>query len=279
MLAVRDVRAGYRSRDHSGDRPGDRPGDVLGGVDLDVAAGELVALIGPNGCGKTTLLRAITGALPLRAGAITIDGAPLASLAPHALARIVAVVPQGAALPAGFTAFDVAIMGRTPHLRLLQSEGRRDVAITRAAMERADCWHLRARYVEELSGGERQRVVIARALAQQPRLLLLDEPTSHLDIAHQVDTFALMQDLCDRERIAVLAVVHDLTLASTVAARIAIMSEGAIAAAGAPGDVLREDTLSRVYGTAVRVLSHPESGRPVVVAEPMRRGTAAQEVS
>jgi iron complex transport system ATP-binding protein len=134
-------------------------------------------------------------------------------------------------------------------------------------MERADCWHLRARPVEQLSGGERQRVIIARALAQQPQLLLLDEPTSHLDIQHQVETFRLVIELCRQQSLAAVAVVHDLTLAATFADRIAMMSRGSIVATGAPAEVLDAPTIERVYGVAVRVMSHPATGRPVVVPE------------
>src|SRR5205823_6237594 len=165
------------------------------------------------------------------------------------------------------TAFELALMGRTPHLRLLQSESRRDVETVRAAMLRTDCWQLRDRYVEELSGGERQRVVIARALAQEPQLLLLDEPTSHLDVQHQVTTFRLMLELCREDRIGVIAVVHDLTLASMFADRIALISDGRIAADGAPGEVMQGALLERVYGMALRVFAHPVSGRPMVGPE------------
>ena len=152
-------------------------------------AARLVALLGPNGCGKTTLLRVVSGVLPYAAGSVVLDGTEIRDERPEALARRIAVVAQDAALPARFTAFDLVMMGRTPHLRLLQWEGRRDVQIVRGAMERTGCWDLRARMVDELSGGERQRVILARALAQEPDLLLLDEPTSHLDLRHQVDAF------------------------------------------------------------------------------------------
>ncbi|TAK67659.1 MAG: heme ABC transporter ATP-binding protein [Dehalococcoidia bacterium] len=263
MLTVRSLTASY----------GARP--VLRGLDLDASRGELLAIIGPNGCGKTTLLRAITGVLAYD-GEIAIDGASVREQRPAALARRVAVVTQGATLPSGFSAFDVALMGRTPHLRLLQSEGRHDVAIVRAAMERTDCWALRERPVEELSGGERQRVVIARALAQEPQLLLLDEPTSHLDVQHQVDTFALMIELCRERELAVVAVVHDLTLAALFADRVALMSGGRIVASGAPADVLTAEAIASIYGMSVRVLSHPDTGRPIIVPEALPAATAAQ---
>jgi iron complex transport system ATP-binding protein len=260
MLEIRALHAGYKTR------------AVLRGVDLCVGRGELVALAGPNGCGKTTLLRAISGVHAYTSGALTIGGLPVREMRAMQIARRVAVVAQGATLPERFSAFEVALMGRTPHLRLLQSEGERDIAIVRDAMQRADCWELRSRPVDELSGGERQRVIIARALAQEPDLLLLDEPTSHLDLAHQAETFGLVLALCRergiaRDGVAALAVVHDLTLAGAYADRVALMHEGRIVADGAPVDVLTESAIGRVYGMRVTVLPHPATGRPVVVPD------------
>jgi iron complex transport system ATP-binding protein len=255
MLQIRQLHAGYGPR------------RVLRGVDLDVRAGELVALLGRNGCGKTTLLRAVSGTHAIDAGDVLIDGDKAGTLSKTAIARRIAVVAQNAPLPEGFSALDVVLMGRTPHLRLLQSEGGRDLAIVRDAMERTDCWSLRGRPVQQLSGGERQRVIIARALAQEPRLLLLDEPTSHLDIAHQVATFSLVRELCRERHLAVLAVVHDLTLAASFADRVAVIFDGAIIADGAPAVALREDVIERAYGVRVRVLRHPTTGRPMVVPE------------
>ena len=255
MLDVRGLIAGYRGT------------MVLQDIDLAVAPGELVAVVGPNGCGKTTLLRAITGIVPAASGSIVLDGADVASMPAAALARKVAVVAQGGTAPAGFSALEIVLMGRTPHLRLLQAESRRDLDIACAAMRRADCYELRARPVDELSGGERQRVLIARALAQQPLLLLLDEPTSHLDLQHQIETFSTVRSLCEQERLAVVAVVHDLTLAAMFADRVAVMRGGRIIADGTPHEVLRADIIEAVYGTRVRVLPHPDSGLPVVVPE------------
>lgn len=255
MLEIRDVHASYGAH------------GVLRGVDLRVERGEMVALLGPNGCGKTTLLRVVSGVHAPSSGAVTIDEMDVRDMAAAAIARRVGVVAQSASLPDGFTALEVVLMGRTPHLRLLQSESMRDVDIARACMQRTECWELRHRYVQELSGGERQRVVIARALAQEPSLLLLDEPTSHLDIQHQVETFRLMLSLCRERQLAVVAVVHDLTLAAAFADRVALMEHGRIAAVGAPADVLRADAIRRVYGIGVRVMSHPETGRPIIVPD------------
>lgn len=255
MLELRGVEAAYGAR------------RVLRGIDLRVAAGELVAIAGPNGCGKTTLLRVASGARAAERGDVLLEGQRVGDIPARRLAQRVAVVTQAAALPDRFSAFDVVMMGRTPHLRLLQSEGGRDIEVARAAMLRTRCWDLRGRPVDELSGGERQRVLIARALAQEPRLMLLDEPTSHLDVAHQVETFRLLRELCAAAGLAAVAVVHDLTLAATFADRIALMAGGRIAADGAPADVLRAEAIERVYGVRVRVLAHPRTGRPVVVPD------------
>jgi iron complex transport system ATP-binding protein len=255
MLRARSLRAGY----------GDS--EVLRGIDIDVARGEICAVIGPNGCGKTTLLRVIGGVLAPRAGDVTIDGSDVARMKSGDLARRVAVVSQHATLPEGFDAFQTALMGRSPHLRLLQSESARDVAIVREAMERTDCWRLRDRTIDQLSGGERQRVLIARALAQEPEILLLDEPTSNLDIHHQVDTFRLITRLCREQQLAVLAVVHDLTLAATFADRVVVLSEGSVIAQGHPTNVIDAAMIERVYGLSVRVLQHPMTGRPVVAPD------------
>jgi iron complex transport system ATP-binding protein len=212
-------------------------------------------------------LRAISGVHAHSSGELLLDATDVRTMNATQIARRVAVVTQGASLPERFSAFEIAMMGRTPHLRLLQSESERDVTIVRDAMLRADCWELRARPVDELSGGERQRVIIARALAQQPDLLLLDEPTSHLDLAHQAETFRLVLDLCRERHIAALAVVHDLTLAAAFADRIALLHEGRVFADGAPADVLTEALIARVYGVHVTVMPHPVTGRPVVVPD------------
>lgn len=254
MLRLERLRAGYRER------------PVLRGVDLSVAAGELVVVIGPNGCGKTTLLRVIAGALRPAGGRVLVDGQDARAMTPTVRGRIVAVVAQGGTLPAGFTAAETVLMGRTPHLRLFQAEGARDRESARRAMEDAGCLDLAGRRVDALSGGERQRVVIARALAQEPRLLLLDEPTSHLDLGHQASVLRLLRRLCREQQLAVLAVVHDLALAAQAADRLVLMDGGRVLAEGDPAEVLTAERVASVYHATVSVLPHPQSGRPLVVA-------------
>jgi iron complex transport system ATP-binding protein len=234
-------------------------------VSLDLVPGELVGLVGPNGCGKTTLIRAVTRVVPSVSGEIRIGGEDVASLSQVEIARRVAVVPQEPFLPQAFTALECVLMGRTPHLRLLENEGPRDFEAARTAMQRTDTWDLAERPVGQLSGGERQRVVVARALAQETPVLLLDEPTAHLDIGHQASVLGLMRSLCRDERKAVLAVVHDLTLAAAYCDRLVLLRPGgSLVAAGSPEDILRPELLSEVYAAGVDVFPHPVTGRPVV---------------
>jgi iron complex transport system ATP-binding protein len=254
-LELHQLSAGY---------PG-RP--VLTDIDLRVDSGEFVLIAGPNGCGKTTLLRAITGSSDVTTGEVIIAGESTLSMGAAERARRVAVVAQSPILPERFSAYECVLMGRTPHLGFLANEGPRDFAVTKEAMRVAGCLHLASRAVDELSGGERQRVLIARALAQEPDVLLLDEPTSHLDLRHQMDTCSLVVRLCREQGLAALGVLHDLTLASTFGDRIVLMHGGRIVEDGPASRVLRPEVLADVYGTRVRVLAHPMTGRPIVVPE------------
>jgi iron complex transport system ATP-binding protein len=238
---------------------------VLRGVSLRADAGELLAVVGPNGSGKTTLIRAVTGVAPARSGRILLDGSDGGRMSRAELAVRVAVVPQNPALPDGFRVVDLVMMGRTPHLRLLQSEGRSDFEAMRRALEQTDALDLAYRQVEELSGGERQRVVIARALAQETPALLLDEPTAHLDIGHQLAIMELVRRLCRERSLAVVAAIHDLTLASLFCDRAVMMDGGRVVAEGPPEHVLTPELIEKVYGARVAVLDHPLTGRPVVV--------------
>ncbi len=253
MLEVRGLHVAYGSR------------DVLRGIDLRVEPGEVVGLVGPNGCGKTTLLRAVTRLTPWQVGDVAIGGEPVQRLTRRDLACRAAVVPQSPMLPAGFTALDIVVMGRTPRLSFLQQESAEDYGIARDALARVDGADLAMRPVDELSGGERQRVVLARALAQQAPLLLLDEPVANLDIGHQMSVFQLLRELAAREHLAVLVTIHELVLASLYCDRVALMADGAIIADGRPADVLTAERIARAYGARVLVLETPGLPAPVVV--------------
>ena len=236
---------------------------ALDSVTLRIAPGEFVGVIGPNGAGKTTLLRAIAGTLPPTAGAVTVDGREAATLAPRERARLVAAVPQVEGPPAGFTVEEVVLMGRTPYLRRLGPIGETDRQRAAEAIRRTRLDHLRDRFAETLSGGERQRVLIARALAQDARILLLDEPTAHLDIAVQLEIMDLLLELLPGG-LTLVAALHDLNLAAMYCRTLVLLERGRIAALGAPEEVLTPETLRQVYGATVLVRPHPLTGRPHV---------------
>ena len=244
-------------------RYGDRR--VLDEVTFSVAAGEVVGLVGPNGSGKSTVLRAVTRVVPWEGGQVLIDGVPAQDLARRALAQRVAVVSQNPALPAGYTALEVVVMGRTPYLGLLAHEGAADYDRARAALARVGMPGIADRHVDELSGGERQAVVLARALAQESPILLLDEPTASLDIGHQVGVFHLASGLARGKRTAVLVAIHDLTLAGLYCDRLVLLAGGTVAASGPPDEVLTEDNILRAYGARTSVVRWRGFPGPVVV--------------
>lgn len=249
-LSVRAVRAGYGE------------GDVLRGLDLELLPGEVLGVIGPNGAGKSTLVRVLTRLLEVREGSVELDGRRLDRIARRQLARLVAVVPQSANLPAGFTVEELVAMGRTPHTGLLGGASEDDAAAVEAALRETDTERLRRRTAGELSGGERQRVLLARALAQRPRYLLLDEPTTHLDLRYQLEALAFIRREASRG-VGAMAVLHDLNLAAGGCDRLALVHRGRVVAVGPPGEVLTAGLVSRVYGTGVDV--HTFGTRPLVV--------------
>lgn len=256
-LEVRDLTVGYSTAREQR--------LALREVSLQLFAGELLGLVGPNGSGKTTLLRAVTRVVRPLAGEVRVCGDYVSTLSQRELACRVAVVPQDPLLPDSFSALECVLMGRTPHLHLLQNEGRVDHEATQRAMILTETQSLAERPVGQLSGGERQRVVVARALAQETPVLLLDEPTAHLDIGHQAGVLGLMRTLCRDQGKAVLAVVHDLTLAASYCDRLVMLrGGGTVVAEGSAADILTRELLSEVYGADVDVFPHPRTGRPVV---------------
>jgi len=241
--------------------------DVLSDVSLRLAPGDFVAVAGPNGSGKSTLIRAMSRVLRPRRGSALLEGADLYELPARRSAQAIAVLPQETALEFEFTCEEIVLMGRSPHLGRFDTETDRDHAIVREAMERTSTWDLRHRAIVELSGGERQRVLLARAFAQEPRVLLLDEPTSHLDLTFQVQILRLVRQLRDEKKTAVLASLHDLNLASAYADRIVLLSKGRVVATGTPKDVLTEAVLRPVFGEDLTVRMHPDTGAPLVLVK------------
>jgi iron complex transport system ATP-binding protein len=243
---------------------------VVTDVSLALWPGRFVGLLGPNGSGKSTLLRLAAGLLRPRQGTVRLDGRNLGSFSRAEIARQVAVVPQQPLMPEALTGWDVALAGRTPHLRVLRGTSPLDDAIVRRALALVDATHLADRRVGEISGGERQRLLLARALAQEPTVLLLDEPTAHLDLPHQLTMLDLSLRFARDADLAILGVFHDLNLAAAYCDELSLMREGQIMVHGTPDSVISEEWIATVYGLDTSVVPHPQSGRPVVLLPPAR---------
>jgi len=246
-----------------------RPGlPVLKAVSFTAArAGRLICLLGPNGSGKTTLLRCLLGRLRPQAGTITLDGKPLGRHSRRSLARLLAYVPQFPASAFAFTAGQIVLMGRFAHTGIMHLASPNDRAVARQAMIMTDTLPLAARTLDELSGGEAQRVMIARALAQQPQVCLLDEPTSHLDIKNQLTIYRMMQRLARDWRMAVVCVSHDVNLAGRFADELVLMRDGQVVASGPPEKVIRRDVLEKAYDVEVELIDAAPGPVPIVRAK------------
>jgi len=240
---------------------------VMRDLTFHVMPGEMVGLIGPNGSGKSTAIKALSRVISPYSGRIFLDGKNISKISRGDLARLLGVVPQMPLLPSTFTAFEIVLMGRNPHLGLLQYEGARDLAITWQAMERTATHSFAKRRISELSGGEIQRIVIARALAQQPKLILLDEPTANLDISHQVQILGLIRNLCLQNGLTVVIALHDLNLASQYCDRLILINNGQVHAQGTPREVINPWNIKEVYGVEGCVYTHPVNGLPAVLLE------------
>ncbi len=248
--------------------------DVVAGMDIEVASGDFVGIVGPNGSGKTSFLKSLSRALRPREGLVLLEGEDLYELPARQVARRLAVVPQENPISFGFTSLEVVLMGRNPHLGRLQGVGPADLEQARLAMEKANVWHLADRPVNELSGGERQRVIIAQALAQDTGLLLLDEPTQHLDINHQLSLLEMLTEMCS-QGLAVIMVMHDLNLASQYCDRLIVMRRGMEFAHGTPAEVLTSTMLQEVFGVGSIVTRHAVTDRPHIVFLPTPGGEEA----
>jgi len=253
MIELNDISLGY---DHQA---------ILNNVNMKAMPGQILGLIGPNGSGKSTLIKGMTRVIDLFSGHILIDGHDIKTIKRDELARLIATVPQNPVLPEAFTAFEVVLMGRTPHLGLLRYEGGKDLDITWQAMEATHTQFFAERRVSELSGGERQRLIIARALTQQPRVILLDEPTAHLDINHQVEILNLVRSLCLEQNLTIIAVLHDLNLAAQYCDWLIMLNGGQVHAEGIPKDVLTVENIKRAYGAEVCVYPHPINKLPTTL--------------
>jgi ABC-type cobalamin/Fe3+-siderophores transport system ATPase subunit len=243
MLKIENLSVDYGSR------------RVLHDVSLSVQSGEILALIGPNGAGKSSLIRAVSGVIPVRSGQVRTNGGEFASLNPMQRARYIATVPQAISLPPAFTVWETVLLGRTPYLNFLGQFSKEDENLARRALERV--------HADELS--ERQRILLARALCQSTPILLLDEPTAHLDLQYQVSLLELVRKLVREDNLAVLIALHDLNLAARYADRVALMVAGRITALGSPREVLTPELISHAYSLPVQVVEHPFAGGPLVL--------------
>ena len=258
-LRARAIRAGYGGR------------TVLAGVSFEVAAGEVLAVVGPNGAGKSTLLRVLSGTLAPTAGTVELLGRPIESYQRRELARVAATVAQESAVAFPFTVLEIVLMGRAPHLGAWRFETAADLAIGERALESFEILGLADRHLHELSGGERKLVFLARALAQEPRVVLLDEPTAFLDLKHVAGILARFRELAAERSLAVVATMHDLNAAAMYADHVLLLRDGEVAGYGNPEQVLTVENLARVYDTEVWVGRNPATGKTMIVpAAPAR---------
>ncbi len=252
FFEIENLTCGYEKKFH------------ISNINLSVSKGNLVGIIGPNGCGKTTLLKGITGELKSRSDSITLNGRKLNQLKIKEKAKIIAIVTQDIEVP-DIIVEDYVLMGRMPYHKNFQFfNTKKDYAIAEKYMNLTQVAHLRNKYLHQLSGGERQLIGITRALAQEPELLLLDEPTSHLDITHQVQILNLVQRMNENYGLTVIMVIHDLNLAGEYCNQLVMMNQGNIHIRGKPEEVLTYDHIEKVYDTVVVTNNNPVSGKPAI---------------
>jgi iron complex transport system ATP-binding protein len=251
-------------------RYGARP--ILEKLSFSIAPGEVLALIGPNGAGKTTLIRSLSSILPFASGQVRVLGHELAHLPPARRASFLAVVPQARDLPEYFTVWQTVMLGRTPYLGWLGQPSQKDEDRVTWALHQTATHALADRLIGQLSGGEQQRVLLARALAQDTPILLLDEPTAHLDLRYQSELLGLVRRLAQDQNLGVLMALHDLNLVALYADRVALLADGGLHSVGLPSEVLTAGNLSQAFQTPIHVVAHPDYGTPLIL--PDGRGPA-----
>ena len=254
MLKIQSISVSYGSR------------KILHDVSLNIKNGEVLALIGPNGAGKSTLIRAASGVIPYT-GHVRTNGDDFASLSPMQRAKYISTVPQAVSMPPAYTVWETVLLGRTPYLGFLGQVSEKDEEIARQSLQRVSALPFTDRRIGELSGGEQQRVLLARALCQSTPILLLDEPTAHLDLQYQVSLLELVSELAHKDNLAVLIALHDLNLAAHYADRIALMVAGNIKAVGIPKEVLQPELIADAYCLPVQVVKHPFLDVPLVLPQ------------
>jgi iron complex transport system ATP-binding protein len=234
-------------------------------LNIRIKKNRFYCVVGPNGSGKTTLIKIIARGLNPGVGKVFINGADITGLKHRDIAKVVAMVPQYSSIDFDFSVLDIVLMGRMPYVKRFQSESAHDMDVVKSSMEGTDIWNLRDKNINRISGGERQRVILARGLAQEAEILLLDEPVSQLDIQHQVGLMDLVRKLVDEKRKTAVAVLHDMNLAATYCDEMILMNNGSVIAVGSPEEVLTKENLERVYSINVLIIENPINGRPYVV--------------
>ena len=253
MLSVRNLQFKYDGN------------SILNGLNLEVGKGELIGIVGPNGSGKTTFLRLISGILKPNFGKIKLCELDNHNLKPSQRAKLLAIVPQNARPPLNFSVQDIVFMGRNPYQKFLRSETDDDFDVVNWAMRVTNVSHLATRNLASISGGERQRTMVAMALAQQAPILLMDEPTSSLDLAYQLDIMEILRELCQKREVAIIVATHDLILAARYCSRLLMLSGKNGYIQGSPDQVLTSENIHRIYGTQAHVIDHPVEGVPIVL--------------
>ncbi|MFH1441720.1 MAG: ABC transporter ATP-binding protein [Candidatus Omnitrophota bacterium] len=256
LLNISEIWAGYKKE------------PVIKDISFATNEGDFIGIIGPNGCGKSTLLKTISRVLTPQKGKILLNNTPIQKIHLKEFCRNIAFVPQDTLINFSFSVWEIVLMGRIPYLNRLQAESKEDFSIAMESLRLTDTLKLKDKLIDELSAGERQRVIIAKALAQQPRLLLLDEPTSHLDIGHQIQIMDLLKKLNIKNKLSIIIVMHDLNLAGLYCNRILLMNNGAIFKQGDPFQVLNYQNIEGVYKTVVVVNNNPITKKPYVVLVP-----------
>lgn len=245
----------------------DKHKDVIRNINLKIKKGEFVGLVGPNGCGKSTLLNLLSHLLEPRRGDIIINGQNIKRIPQNHLARLVSVVPQESIFEFDFTALEIVLMGRLPYLSRFQFEGPEDRKMASAAMKKTKCWSLRDKFIKNLSGGEKQRVILARAITQNTEFLLLDEPTSHLDLNFQYEVLDLITRVNRLKKATIISVFHDINLASKYCSRLILMKNGEIIADGKPKKIMSYENMLKIYDFNILLKRHPKEGYTYILPD------------
>lgn len=241
--------------------------EVLKNLNLRIKPGEFIGIVGPNGCGKSTLLNLICRVLELQKGSISINNLDLRDIPQNELAKLISVVPQESIFEFDFTALEIVLMGRLPYLARFQLEGAKDRKLAEVAMRKTKCWEFRNKYIKNLSGGEKQRVIVARALTQATEYLLLDEPTSHLDMNFQLEILDTISALNRTKKVTVISVFHDMNLASKYSTRLILMKDGKIIGDGPPKQIINQGNLSKIYDFKIIFNKHPKEGYTYILPD------------